>query len=316
MDKNEKMMVSIAMLTYNHEKYISQAIESVLAQEMPFTFEIVIGDDCSQDKTREVIMKYANEYPGIFNLIFNTENVGATSNSYNILKNCRGKYIAFLEGDDYWTDSQKLYRQIMFLEKEPDYSGTAHEYKMIDNEGNVYKHRSFHGIYGYKQFRWGLLPGQTGTLCFRNFIQDHKDSYEIVKKASTYIGDRTIVLLMLLHGKVYCFNKSMSVYRVFSSKDAWSNKLGKGNKSINPNYNDMFYYCKLTQYSEEHWNKRVSMLANKAYCVYSALSWYLKDKTEKNKSILKMTYKLYDENKILLFLCCVYLTVRDTLNRQ
>jgi glycosyltransferase involved in cell wall biosynthesis len=119
--------VSVAMITYNHEKFIAQAIESVLMQKTDFPVELVIGEDCSTDTTRKLVQEYAAKYPGQIRPILHERNVGTNTNIYAVWAACRGSYIAQLEGDDYWTDPLKLQKQISLMETNPDFSmcGTA-----------------------------------------------------------------------------------------------------------------------------------------------------------------------------------------------
>ena len=113
-------LVSVEMLTYNHEHYIAQAIEGVLLQKADFSIELVIGEDCSTDRTREIIFEYQKKYPEIIRVITSEQNVGALKNSRRAHNACRGKYIAFCEGDDYWHYSLKLLQQVDYLESHPD----------------------------------------------------------------------------------------------------------------------------------------------------------------------------------------------------
>ncbi len=115
-------LLSVLMITYNHEKFIGRSIESVLAQKTNFNFELVIGDDHSSDHTLQVAQKYADKYPDRINLLSHSSNMGVIPNFEHTLKRCKGKYIAMLEGDDRWIDEQKLQRQVNFLEENPDYA--------------------------------------------------------------------------------------------------------------------------------------------------------------------------------------------------
>lgn len=118
---NTQPLVSICTLTYNHEKYISKAIDSFLIQKTDFTFEIVIGEDCSTDGTREIVFNYAKKYSDIINVVTSRENVGINENARRTVNACTGKYIAFCEGDDYWHDKYKLQKQVDFLESNKDF---------------------------------------------------------------------------------------------------------------------------------------------------------------------------------------------------
>ena len=96
--------VSVAMITYNHERFIAQAIESVLMQQTDFAVELVIGEDCSTDKTRAIVCAYGERYPERIRLLLPERNQGMIPNFVATMNACQGQYIALLEGDDYWTD--------------------------------------------------------------------------------------------------------------------------------------------------------------------------------------------------------------------
>ena len=113
-----KPLVSVSMIAYNQEQYIEQALDSVLAQKTNFPFEIVIGDDVSTDKTVAICEAYSQKYPDIIRVLKNTVNVGMMANHTRTFKQCRGKYIATLESDDYWIDEFKLQKQIDALESD------------------------------------------------------------------------------------------------------------------------------------------------------------------------------------------------------
>lgn len=113
-------LVSAKMITYNHAPYIAQAIEGVLQQETNFPFELVIGEDCSTDGTREIVFDYQEKYPDIIRIITSSKNIGAKKNSFRTEKACRGKYIAYCEGDDYWHHPQKLQKQVDYMESHPE----------------------------------------------------------------------------------------------------------------------------------------------------------------------------------------------------
>ena len=136
-------LVSVHMITYNHEPYIAQAIEGMLMQETDFPIELVIGEDCSTDRTREIVMEYKRKHPDIIRVITSDKNVGANQNSRRTQKACRGKYIAFCEGDDYWHHPGKLQKQVDFLENHPEYGMVHSEANMRDLE----KNRVTHNVY-------------------------------------------------------------------------------------------------------------------------------------------------------------------------
>jgi glycosyltransferase involved in cell wall biosynthesis len=128
-------LLSILCITYNHENYIAQAIDSFLMQETTFPVEIVIGEDCSKDGSLLIIKDYIKKHPRLIRLVNSESNVGYIENFRRTLKACKGKYIAICEGDDYWTDSKKIQVQVDFLEKNHDYVITYHDaYAMKDSK--------------------------------------------------------------------------------------------------------------------------------------------------------------------------------------
>lgn len=131
-------LVSVSLTTYNHRRFIRDAIDSILSQKTTFSYELVIGDDCSQDGTSELIRDYQRRYPTHIRLLLATQTLGRYTgngrlNFIRLLRACRGKYIALLEGDDYWTDNDKLQLQTTFLEHHSDYVGAFHDSLVVHN---------------------------------------------------------------------------------------------------------------------------------------------------------------------------------------
>jgi glycosyltransferase involved in cell wall biosynthesis len=140
--KGDKPLVTICCITYNHAPYIRDAIEGFLMQKTNFPFEIIIHDDASTDGTTEIVKEYADKYPNLIVPILQKENQyskGVKILSNHLWKKVSGEYIASCEGDDYWTDPLKLQKQVDFLEKNPDYSVTYHDVKIVDDKGEILK---------------------------------------------------------------------------------------------------------------------------------------------------------------------------------
>ncbi|TQI71949.1 glycosyltransferase involved in cell wall biosynthesis [Gramella sp. Hel_I_59] len=127
--------VSICMITYNHEKYIESAIKSVLAQITSFTIKLYIGEDFSNDGTRRICQTYQRNFPDQVELLPSNKNLGMIPNFVQTLQACDGKYIALLEGDDFWTDPNKLQKQIDFLETNDEYIMCFHDAFKLDEIG-------------------------------------------------------------------------------------------------------------------------------------------------------------------------------------
>jgi glycosyltransferase involved in cell wall biosynthesis len=121
----KSISVDVFMATYNHEKYIRQAIESFLNQKTDFKTRLIIGEDFSTDNTAEIVREYATRFPDKIVPLINERNMGMIDNSIQILNVCNAPYFAMLEGDDFWTDPLKLQKQVDFLEANPDF-GLVH----------------------------------------------------------------------------------------------------------------------------------------------------------------------------------------------
>lgn len=214
--------VSVICLSYNHERYINQAIDSVLMQETNFTFEILVGNDCSTDGTKDILDSYEKRrIPNLF--IFNREkNMGATRNSYDLYSRARGKYVVTLETDDYFINRHKLQMQYDFLESHPQYSGVAHDFQIVDKEGNILFESGVLYNCGTEKFfdsdvtfddfsKYGFLF-QTATKMHLNFMKFGLDYSEIFY-AHPLVGDLTINSILLDRGPIYLMKETMSAYR-------------------------------------------------------------------------------------------------------
>lgn len=114
-----ELMLSVAVITYNQAKFISQTLDSILSQQHSYSYEIIVGDDCSTDNTRAVISEYVKKYPEIIKPLYNEKNFGLIENYFNVIKHCSGKYIMECAGDDWWLPG-KVAKQIELMEKNND----------------------------------------------------------------------------------------------------------------------------------------------------------------------------------------------------
>ena len=126
-------LVTVDIATYNHERFIRRAVESALSQRTTFPFEIIIGEDCSTDRTREIVRELQRMHPDRIKLLLQQANVGCSANLASIRAEYRGRYVAFLEGDDYWTDPSKLQRQVDFMETHPACMVCHHRIEAVDD---------------------------------------------------------------------------------------------------------------------------------------------------------------------------------------
>lgn len=208
--------VSVCMITYNHEAYVAQAIESVMRQKTNFGYELVIGEDFSTDNTRQIVKRFQKKYPQKIRLILSEKNEGMMRNFIRTFQSCRGKYVAMLEGDDYWTKSNKLQKQVDFLDSNPQYSVCFHAIKAFyeNNPKKTY-----------------LIPSKSRkkqtysieNLLKQNFIATCSVMYRnnLVNKIPNWfytigLGDWPMHLLHAEHGLIGYLDEGMAKYRIHS----------------------------------------------------------------------------------------------------
>lgn len=215
-------LISCCIITYNHAPFIKQAIESVLHQKHPYTFEIIIADDCSTDGTSDMVRSYAQQYPAIIKAIIQPVNVGPAKNFMDLLVAASGKYIAYLEGDDYWNDELKLEKQTGFLENNPDYSICFSNVLETFSEDLQDPRNHLHGGTGIKTTTAlnDLLYQnyiQTASVVFRNRLFRYFPHWY----AGLMPGDWPLHILNAQSGKIYYDNACMCVHRNYSN-GVWS----------------------------------------------------------------------------------------------
>lgn len=221
--KTNNMVVSIWMVTYNHQDYIAKAIESVMMQETNFEYKLFIGEDCSTDKTREICDTLKKKYSEKIELISQNKNLGANKNAQQIFKACfesGAKYIAMCEGDDYWTDPLKLQKQVDFLESNQGYVLCFHEVSILKLNGDIVDDFITKVPENYETIETFARLGNyihTPSVLFRNVIKEFPFEFEC-----SPIGDFFLYLLLAEQGKLKFINEKMAIYRhgvgVFSSK--------------------------------------------------------------------------------------------------
>lgn len=238
---SSEVKVSVMMVTYNHEKYLEQAILSVINQNTDFKYELLIGEDCSTDQTRKIAEKYQMMYPEIVKLITHNKNVGPLKNEADLRRRCRGQYIAVLEGDDYWTNPEKLKRQAEFLDSHPQYIGVSHNVTVLDENGKKlpYKLQGFHHqqehVYTKKNaLRYEMIGHLSGWMYRNIWKQMSQREFNLIKNCEAN-SDRKLSIVLGLKGDVFFSEDEWSVYRRRYVGDGWTAK-SRG-KNLN-----LYYY--------------------------------------------------------------------------
>lgn len=273
--------VSVMMITYNHEAFIAQSIESVLMQKTEFPYELVIGEDCSTDNTRAICLEYQRKYPDKIRLLMPETNLGVCSNGLNTFAACNGEYIAFIEGDDYWTTPDKLQKQVDFLDAHLDFALCYARDAIVDelSDNQVRPSTRVHKDISTIEDVCKECYIMSASLVFRNIP-------DIAAVFKTGLNSFHWVLLVFVaqYGKIKFIDEVMSVYRchaggTYSSKtyldqlimsveaaQAWKKLIGNRcdveYKSIMPYYYQEIINAILTDASHDRFPEYLIKFAN------------------------------------------------------
>ncbi|MEO0037348.1 MAG: hypothetical protein RIQ59_559 [Bacteroidota bacterium] len=270
----KKPIVSVVMITYAHENFIEQAINGVLMQECDFEIELIVSNDCSPDNTDEIINQILKNNPksNLIRYIKHKKNIGSISNFIYALKEAKGSFIALCDGDDYWTDPNKLKKQVSFLLENKEFVLTGHLRNIVNNQ-NISINSSL------IQFDEGYY---SQCILFRNVLKNDFFDFNYSKLIT---GDTFLMLYLENFGKFKLLNFVGSSYRV-SNTGVWSlkqadEKYHKSNLSYNEmllffnKYNYKISFSKVVTYKIDNFIRyAIRLKEEKAY--FRSLYYYLK----------------------------------------
>ena len=169
-----EVMVSIIVPTYNHEKYIEKALDSILMQKTNYSYEVLVGEDKSTDGTRAVLEEYERRHPEKIKVFYREQNMRTKElgNGADLRRRASGKYIVCLEGDDFWISEDKIEKQVAFLEDHPQYIAVSHNCVVVGENGEKLDEdypNCREEEYALKHFLCGIYPGQIATIMSKKF---------------------------------------------------------------------------------------------------------------------------------------------------
>jgi glycosyltransferase involved in cell wall biosynthesis len=223
-----EIMVSIVCPTYNHVEFIRDALDGFVMQDTDFKYDVFIFDDASDDGTSEIVREYEKKYPEIFNVFISVENTWRSPERTRIInelyqKYITGKYVAICEGDDYWTESNKLQCQVEYMEKNPDCMMTSHASLWIDYEESqrkIFKPYATSGIIKAED----IILQPNGNISTASLIMRKEIFFKEKLFPTCDVGDWPWQLYAISKGNVYYFDKVMSVYR-YMTPGSWTKKI-------------------------------------------------------------------------------------------
>jgi glycosyltransferase involved in cell wall biosynthesis len=215
-------LISVCIITFNQENYISGALDSILMQKCSYPFELIIGEDCSTDRTRQICEDYAKKYHEI-KLLDSSGNLGMTANFYRTISAATGKYIALCEGDDFWTDPLKLEKQVRFLVQHPEYGMICTDYDTINILNNETRVGFLKTIYGIQKesdiqledyiFKRIYIRTLTAAFC-RDILTNYNNEIDEAVSLNRAVGDLPLWLYILTKYKVKYWPVSTATYRI------------------------------------------------------------------------------------------------------
>jgi glycosyltransferase involved in cell wall biosynthesis len=223
MGHDERREVSVLLLTYNHREFIAQCVESALKQTTTFRYEIVIADDCSSDGTREIVQQYARHHPDMIQILPRTQRLGVCGSFFSAYTACRGRYVAILEGDDYWSSPAKLEMLAAALDAHPEASLAFHDVRILLHQSGEEKERPFRArssMLTLEDFLTHNFVLNCSSVMYRNALLSEIPDWAFT--LSYY--DWTLHLLNLEHGHALHVPACLSVYRVHQG-GAWHGAL-------------------------------------------------------------------------------------------
>jgi glycosyltransferase involved in cell wall biosynthesis len=211
--KVEPAVVSVTITAFNSERWIARALDSALSQKTSFPIEIIVGDDCSSDRTVAIARSYKERYPGIVRVLERPAKLGMQRNYYETFETCRGKYVAWLDADDYWTDHHKLQLQVEVLESDASVSVCSHFVRQVDQNGVPQREnqRTFPaGRYGVKDIVSENFV-QSPSIVFRNGL--HRSLPESFFELPGLV-DWPMLVMAGLSGDIVVLDRVMANYSI------------------------------------------------------------------------------------------------------
>jgi glycosyltransferase involved in cell wall biosynthesis len=206
-------LVGVCCITYNHAKFIAEALDGFLMQETTFPVEIIVHDDASTDGNQEIISEYAKRFPSLIRPILQKTNQYSRTGDFlgRVLQEPRGKYVAICDGDDYWTDPQKLQLQFDLLESDPEAAGCFHLMELIDEDGEklgVYPPQHLHRDRVFEDVAIGYYLS-TCSIMYRKHLYQGRPEWA----RGLYMEDGPLIAELCQKGTFRCIHRNMGVYR-------------------------------------------------------------------------------------------------------
>jgi glycosyltransferase involved in cell wall biosynthesis len=211
---DEAIAVSVLVVTYNHARFVRQALDSALAQRLPQPFEVLISEDCSTDGTREIVQEYADRHPHVIRLLLSERNVRSNEVVARGFRAARGRYVALLDGDDYWTSDDKVRAQVAFLDTRPDMTICFHNVQVVDERsqrtGRLWNEPDQPRVSGLHELLRGNFIATNSVMYRRAAVAEIPSWYE----SFFPVTDWPLHVLYAREGRIGYLNRALGAYRL------------------------------------------------------------------------------------------------------
>lgn len=317
MQQDYEYEVSVYCCTYNHEKYIRDALEGFFMQKTDFDWKLVIYDDASTDGTQDIIREYIDKYPEKIVSILQTENQYSQGIDINKImsKYLKGKYIASCEGDDYWTDPYKLQKQYDFLQQNSDFSGCYHNIVELNNkvEQVTSKEFPYKEEFEVEQKLNAKLQGQTASAFYRNIFkllsEEQKQKFFECKAN----GDRKIAVTLSCLGKIKYLKDCMAAHRVIEDEgSSWHAQVyGK-----NMTQKKLCGWIELKKYAKNAFNEEMDISNEEKNLLWSGFRAFCISKSKVDWDIFRDVWCMINMSGIRKINMLVQMALNKFMNKN
>jgi len=321
----ENPKVSICLITYNHSPYLETCLKNIVEQKVDFEFEVILGEDHSTDDTARIVKKYANAYPKLIKAFIRPENAGPKTNFLHCFLQCKGEYIVFIEGDDYWTNLFKLQKQVDFLDQNPSASACFHNAEILFEDGSNKPNQI---INTPNQAKWTYTKdffkeketwfmATASVMMRRKFVNPLPNWFVDCKS-----GDIPMYVILSENGPIGYLAETMSIYR----KNLGGQSFTDRNTSKAFLKNRIFMYSMLNQYTKyqyihlinsilaEYHELLIHCIEHKESFIKKIYHFYYVFSLQPNKNF-KTFSLLFKRNLMSIKALLFYLETRSKINK-
>lgn len=280
-----KPKVSVCLITYKHADYLETCMQNILNQKVNFDFEIIIGEDCSPDRTAEIVKSYAEKFPEKIKAYIRPKNAGSKINFLHCFLECKGEYIVHIEGDDYWTDIHKLQTQVDFLDENLLASACFHNAEIIFEDGSGFAPQLINKPDQKKWVNSADFLGKketwfmaTASVMMRAKFAQNLPEWFLKSKS----GDIPLYVILAEQGPIGYIDQIMSVYRKNEGGMSYTDNV-QSEVFLN---NRIFMYSKINEYTHDKYKNLIQPI------IYEYLLLLIQSKRNQKNYIRKIFFFL------------------------